>query len=73
MKSAIGMKIKKKCHVSSTAAVKEILPYIRIIFENNPEMRVGIAKWLDLDDAMVEYLVHTKNKRSEAAVSKTDV
>ena len=73
IKSAIGMKIKKKCHVSSTVAAKEILPYIRIIFENNPEMRAGIAKWLDLDDAMVEYLVHTKNKRSEIAISKTDV
>ncbi len=62
MKSAIGMKIKRKCHVSSIVAVKEILPYIRIIFENNPQMRVGIAKWLDFDDTMVEYLTQAKTR-----------
>ena len=60
MKSAIGMKIKRKCHISSIVAVKENLPYIRIIFENSPEMRVGIAKWLDLEDTMVEYLTHAE-------------
>ncbi|MGQ9460881.1 MAG: replication factor C large subunit [Candidatus Bathyarchaeaceae archaeon] len=56
MQSAIGMKIRRKCHISAVRAVKEILPYIRIIFENNPEMAAGIAKWLDLDETMVDYL-----------------
>ena len=56
MRSAIGMKIGRKCHVSSRVAVKEILPYLRIIFENNPEMAAGLAKWLDLDETMIEYL-----------------
>ncbi|MCK5592838.1 hypothetical protein KAI31_01945 [Candidatus Bathyarchaeota archaeon] len=62
MRSAIGMKIKRKCHVSSIVAVKEILPYIRINLENNPQMQAGIAKWLDLDDTMVEYLIHAKTR-----------
>jgi len=56
MQSAIGMKIGRKCHVSSRVAVKGVLPYLRIIFENNPEMAAGLAKWLDLDEAMIEYL-----------------
>lgn len=59
MQSQIGMKIKKKCHISSVRAVKEILPYLKVIFENNAEMAAGLAKWLDLDETMTEYL--TKN------------
>jgi len=56
MLSAIGMKIRKRCHVSSIRAVKEILPYIRVIFESNPEMGAGLAKWFDLDEDMINYL-----------------
>ncbi|MFQ6095489.1 MAG: replication factor C large subunit [Candidatus Bathyarchaeia archaeon] len=56
MLSAIGMKIRRRCHLSSSRAVREVLPYIRIIFENNPEMAAGLAKWLNLDEDMVEYL-----------------
>jgi len=60
MQSQIGMKIKKKCHVSSVRAVKEIIPYLKVIFENNAEMASGLAKWLDLDEEMVEYLTESK-------------
>ncbi len=60
LQSAIGMKIRRKCHISSVRAVKEVLPYIRIIFESNPEMAAGIAKWLDLDEKMVNYLAGRK-------------
>jgi len=53
---AIGLKIGKRCHISSSRAVKEDLPYLRIIFENNAEMAAGLAKWLDLDEEMTAYL-----------------
>lgn len=56
MRSSIGMKIKKRCHVSSSRAAREILPYLKVIFEDNAEMAAGLAKWFDLDEAMVEYL-----------------
>jgi len=56
MQSAIGMKIGRKCHVSSRVAVKEILLHLRIIFENNPEMAAGLTKWFDLDETMIQYL-----------------
>jgi len=56
MLHAIGMKTKRRCHVSSFRAVKEIIPYLRIIFENDPEMAAGLAKWLDLDEDMINYL-----------------
>jgi len=57
MLTAIGMKIKKRCHISSTRAIKEVLPYIRIMFQNNKEMKKGISEWLDLDEEMVDYII----------------
>lgn len=62
MRSSIGVKIRKKCHISSVRAVKEVLPYLRVIFENNAEMAAGLAEWLDLDEAMVEYLSESKSR-----------
>jgi replication factor C large subunit len=60
MQLNIGYKIKRKCHISAVRASKEILPYMRIIFQNNAEMAAGIAKWLDLDAEMIEYLSGSK-------------
>jgi len=69
MRSAVGFKIKKRCHISANAAAKEILPYIRIIFENNAENASELAKWLDLDEAMVEYLAVSK-KQAKTIIKK---
>ena len=68
MKTQIGMKIRKKCHVSAVTAVKEFLPYLRIIFENNKEMAEGLAEWLNLDSDMVEYLAG--KKKTEVAAEE---
>lgn len=69
IKKQIGMKIRKKCHVSAVTAVREILPYLRVIFENNNEMAEGLAEWLDLDAGMIEYLVGKKKTRTVAEES----
>jgi len=53
---AIGLKIGRRCHISSSRAVKEVLPYLRTIFENNAQMAASLAKWLDLDEEMTAYL-----------------
>ena len=58
----IGYKIKRRCHISANRASKEILPYLKIIFKNNVDMAVGIAKWLDLDQEMIGYLAENKEK-----------
>ncbi len=65
MQLSIGYKIKRRSHVSAIRAAKEILPYLRIIFENNVDMSAGIAKWLDLDLRMVEYLAGSKRKSKD--------
>jgi len=62
MQLKIGRKIKRRCHISAFRALKEFLPYLRIIFKNNADMAAGLAKWLDLDVEMVEYLAGTKKK-----------
>lgn len=54
--SEIGRRIGRKCHLSSSRAIKEVLPYLRIIFQNNPKMGRGIARWLDLSDEMIAYI-----------------
>ena len=62
---SIGKKVKRKCHLSARRATREFLPYMRIIFRNNPEMAAGLVKWLDLDIDMISYLVGDEGK-SEA-------
>jgi len=70
MKTQIGMKIRKKCHASAFTAVREILPYVKVIFENNKEIGEGIANWLDLDADMREYLAG--NKRAEKVTEESE-
>jgi replication factor C large subunit len=62
MQAEIGLKIKKRCHTSVNQAKKEILPYLRIIFESNAEMAAGLVKWFDFDEATIEYLAGTKRQ-----------
>ena len=60
MLTAIGMKIGRRCHISSSQAAKDVIPYLRVIFQNNAEMKAGLSRWLDLDESMVEYLTSKK-------------
>jgi len=71
MRSAIGLKIKKRCHISASMAAKEILPYVRIIFENNAQNAAGLAKWLDLEEGMMEFLAGSK-KQAKAIAKKLE-
>ena len=53
---AIAQKIKRRCHISAKRAIEEYIPYLKIIFENNPEMAAKIADRLGLDSEMIGYL-----------------
>jgi replication factor C large subunit len=68
MQLNIGHKIKRRCHISANRASKEVLPYLRIIFKNDINMAVGVAKWLNLDAEMIEYI--TGNKENAEAILK---
>ncbi len=62
MQLNVGEKIKRRCHISAVRASKDILPYIEIIFKNNPKMAAGLVKWLDLDEEMIQYVAGTDAK-----------
>lgn len=52
----IGMKIRRRCHISSSRAANEVLPYIRVILENKPETAPGLARYFNFDEDTVEFL-----------------
>lgn len=62
LKLRIGQKIKRRSHISAVRASRKVLPYLQIIFKNNVEMAAGLARWLDLDQEMVEYLAGSEEK-----------
>jgi replication factor C large subunit len=71
LQKSIGRKIWKKCHISATRSTKEVLPYLKMIFENNPQMAAGLSGWLDLDEDMIEYLAGNK-RRTKKIIAKLE-
>ena len=65
MKLSIGQKMKRRMHISAVRASKEVLPYLKIIFRNNAEMAAGLAKWLDLDEEMIDYICGSEEKAAQ--------
>ena len=60
MLKEIGLRIGRRCHVSADRAAKDVIPFLRIIFQNDPEMRKGLARWFGLDEEMVNYIMGKK-------------
>ena len=52
----IGFLIGKKCHVSSATAIREIVPYLSVIFSSDPIKAAKLSKWFELEEKMIEYL-----------------
>jgi len=67
MQLSIGNKVKHRNHISAVRAAKDVVPYLRIIFRNDPQMAAGLAKWLVLDEEMIGYLTGNEEK-AEAIV-----
>lgn len=67
MQLSIGRKIKRRCHISAVRASREFLPYVKIIFKNDLNEAAGLARWLDLDQDMVEHVAGSEEKAKEIA------
>jgi replication factor C large subunit len=65
MRLSIGQKIKRKSHISAFRASRDVVPYLKIIFKNDVNMAVGLARWLDLNPEMVAYLAEGEEKAEE--------
>ena len=57
MLGEIGLRIGRRCHISADRAAKDVIPFLRLIFQINPEMRKGLARWLGLNEEMVNYII----------------
>ena len=60
MLKAMGLRIGRKCHISADRAARDVIPFLHVIFQNNPEMKEKLAKWLGLDEDMVNFLSSEK-------------
>ncbi|MEM1537311.1 MAG: replication factor C large subunit [Candidatus Nezhaarchaeales archaeon] len=57
LRDRICATIASKCHVSRKVAASELLPYVKLIFENSEAMRENISRWLQLTDEEREFLM----------------
>ncbi|UCH56760.1 MAG: replication factor C large subunit [Candidatus Bathyarchaeota archaeon] len=53
---SLAARVAEKCHVSSHEAVAEVIPLLKVIFEEDPFMAGDIAGWLGLEDGEVKWL-----------------
>jgi replication factor C large subunit len=60
MENEVGARIKRRMHVSVRVAAREILPYVRVIFQSNPLWAAGLVRWFDFSEEMVEYVAQGK-------------
>jgi replication factor C large subunit len=67
-KKEIGKKIKRRMHISTLVAQKDVLPYLKVIFESNPQMAAGLTKWFNFDEEEVNYIAG--GKRQAKAILK---
>jgi replication factor C large subunit len=58
---AVAAKVAKKLHISSKEAVSEVIPLLRLIYENK-RMAEGIAAWLELEDDEADWLSSQKRR-----------
>ena len=49
-------------HMSVAVAQKDVLPYLKIIFESNPGMAAGLTDWFNFDEEEVNYIAGGKRK-----------
>lgn len=61
-KDEIGKKIKQRMHVSVAVAKKDILPFLKVIFESNPLMAAGLTRWFNLNEEEVIYVAGGKRQ-----------
>lgn len=61
-KTEIGKKIKRRMHVSAVLAQKDVLPYLRVIFESSSDMAAGLAGWFDFNEDEINYIAGSKRQ-----------
>jgi replication factor C large subunit len=53
---SIAERLADKCHISTKEAVAEVIPLVKVIFEENEAMARDISGWLRLEDKEADWL-----------------
>jgi len=60
IRDAIAKVLAGALHISSVVAKRDVLPYLRIIFNENPAYAARIALGLNLTESMIKFLTPKK-------------
>jgi hypothetical protein len=55
-RSSIAERVAEKCHISTKEAVAEVIPLVKVIFEESAPMAQEITGWLQLEDKEADWL-----------------
>ena len=53
---SIAERVAGKCHISTKEAVAEVIPLVKVIFEENAPIAQEITEWLELEDKEADWL-----------------
>ncbi len=53
---SIAGRVAEKCHISTKEAVAEVIPLLKVIYEEDPSMAEDVSRWLDLGDKEAEWM-----------------
>jgi len=53
---SVAGRVAEKCHVSTREAVAEVIPLMKVIYQDDPSMAKEITGWLELEDKEAEWL-----------------
>lgn len=70
LRDSIASIIGARIHASKAKVLKDVLPYIKVIFENNVEEAARIAISLNLTEPMIKYLSQDKSDKIIARVKE---
>ena len=55
-RSSIAERVAENCHISTKEAVADVIPLMKVIFQDNASMANEISEWLELGDKEAEWL-----------------
>ncbi len=53
---SISSKAAVKMHLSTSRAIRDVIPILKVIFQSDAEMAKGIAEWMELDGDEIKWL-----------------
>lgn len=65
VRNSVAAAIAARAHVSAKKAMSQYIPFLRVIFESNPEKASHIAHWLGLDEEALAFLGPGENGDAE--------